>query len=334
MKRKIWTNLHLKISKEHPYILLSKSEKKRLMPTFNYTVDTEPMASQLKRVSNHVNATTGAVVAMQTAVILAEQKAADHVCNNVNKGFYSLIRSQISQKMAKLQSDVDSHFMQLVQQKNALISIKTRMERDYNMIAKRYIKLFNALNANLKSRVFELDKPTIDFSVREVEKLNNRVRYLTATVPLVQVESLSLGQKLIATNVKKRGAEVVEAMKGFLLDMKHQKEVTGQILIQDSRFNKSCPIYIPVVIRQTTSDESNRFNIDVYMPKTGLNQTQQSSIRNKIYDVVKDIQWKENAAEKSAVDEEFYKLVSKSVASDRIKEVVKRLFESNTYETI
>ena len=54
---------------------------------------------------------------MQTAVIIAEEKAADHVCNNVNKGFYSLIRSQISQKMAKLQSEVDSHLMQLVQQK-------------------------------------------------------------------------------------------------------------------------------------------------------------------------------------------------------------------------
>ena len=79
------------------------------MATFNYTVDTKPMADEMRSVSRHVNATTDAVVAMQTAVIIAEEKAADHVCNNVNKGFYSLIRSQISQKMAKLQSEVDSH---------------------------------------------------------------------------------------------------------------------------------------------------------------------------------------------------------------------------------
>ena len=54
------------------------------MASFNYTVDTKPMAEEMRSVSRHVNATTGAVVAMQTAVIIAEEKAADHVCNNVN----------------------------------------------------------------------------------------------------------------------------------------------------------------------------------------------------------------------------------------------------------
>ena len=38
------------------------------------------------------------------------------------------------------------------------------MQKDYNMIAGRYSKLFNGLNSNLKQRVFELDKPTIDFA--------------------------------------------------------------------------------------------------------------------------------------------------------------------------
>ena len=139
------------------------------MATFNYTVDTQPMAAEMSNVSHHVNITTGAVIAMQTAVIAAEETATDHICNNVNKGFYSLIRSQISQKLAKLQSEVDSNVMQLVQQKNALLNIKHRMQRDYNMIASRYIKLFNGLNANLKSRVFELDKPTIDFACKEID---------------------------------------------------------------------------------------------------------------------------------------------------------------------
>ena len=93
------------------------------MATFNYTVDTTPMADELSSVSRNVNGTTAAVGVMQTAVIIAETKASDLICSNVNKGFYSLIRSQISQKMAKLQSDVDSHLMQLVQQKKALLSI-------------------------------------------------------------------------------------------------------------------------------------------------------------------------------------------------------------------
>ena len=50
------------------------------MATFNYTVDTIPMAEELASVSRHVNRTTGAVIAMQTAVIAAEEIAAAHIC--------------------------------------------------------------------------------------------------------------------------------------------------------------------------------------------------------------------------------------------------------------
>jgi len=115
------------------------------MASIDCVLDTNPMAAEIGTVSNHVKVTTTAVVAMQTAVVIAEAKAADHVCDNVNKGFYTLIRSQISQKIAKLQSEVDSHLMQLNQQRKQLLSIKGRMERDYNMISNRYLKLFNGL---------------------------------------------------------------------------------------------------------------------------------------------------------------------------------------------
>ena len=92
---------------------------------------------------------------MQSAVISAEKKAADQVCANVNRGFYSLINSQISQKVAGLKSEVDSHIMNLNQQQKQLLAIRNRMERDYGMICSRYIKLFGAINKNLQQRVFD-----------------------------------------------------------------------------------------------------------------------------------------------------------------------------------
>ena len=249
------------------------------MATFNYTVDTTPMATEIKSVSRHVEATTVAVVAMQTAVILAEEKAADHVCNNVNKGFYSLIRSQISQKMAKLQSEVDSHVMQLVQQKNALLSIKNRMQKDYNMISGRYMKLFNGLNANLKLRVFELDKPTIDFAVKEIDKLSNRTKYLTATIPVTQLESLSVSQKIIASNTKYRGLNVIKSMGSFLFEMINQKKLTDQILINDDRFTVSATVYIPIAICDCNRNKADN-SYEIIVPEDGLNNFSKSAIRN------------------------------------------------------
>ena len=304
------------------------------MATFNYTVDTKPMAEEIRSVSHHVNATTGAVVAMQTAVIFAEEKAADHVCNNVNKGFYSLIRSQISQKMAKLQSDVDAHLMQLVQQKNALSSIKNRMQRDYNMIAGRYGKLFNGLNANLKQRVFELDKPTIDFAIKEVDNVSNRTKYLTATIPITQLESISLSQKIVASNIKHKGLNVINSMRSFLFEMNTQKKLTDQILINDNRYTESAIMYIPVAICECNRDKTDSKNIEIIISEVELDNFSKSAIQNTVYSEINQVEWSQKSIPNSEIKNEFNMLISSSIKSQRVKDLAMQLFQSNNYQTI
>ncbi len=304
------------------------------MATFNYTVDTQPMADEMSSVSHHVNLTTGAVVAMQTAVIAAEARAAEHVCNNVNKGFYSLIRSQISQKLARLQSEVDSHLMQLVQQKKALISIKTRMQRDYNMIAHRYTKLFNGLNANLKNRVFELDKPTIDFACKEIDKVSNRTKYLTATIPITQLESISASQKIISSNVKQKGLNVINSMKWFIHEMNVQKKITDEILINDNNFSQDATSFIPIVVYECNRDKTDHKNIEIVVSEVELNNSAKSAIKNAVYNEFPDINWSQNSTPLSEINSEFSKLLSNSPKSARIKDLALRLYQSNNYLTI
>jgi hypothetical protein len=263
------------------------------MATFNYTVDTHPMAQEMGSVTNHVQKTTVAVVAMQTAVVLAETKAAEHVCDNVNNGFYTLIRSQISQKIARLQSVVDSHLMQLNQQKKQLLAIKGRMERDYNMISGRYLKLFNSLNSNMKQRVFELDKPITDFAVREVEKVSNRTKYLTATVPVSQLESLSMSQKIIASNLKFRGLNVINSMTKFLGDMHVQKQLTDRILLECHSNIRNATLFIPIVISESNYDKYDNKSIDISVNSGHISKQSQSEIRNAVMPVVDNFQWQE-----------------------------------------
>ena len=126
------------------------------------SVDTAPMAAELQSVSNHVKGTTAAVVTMQTAVIAAENKGANKVCSNVNRGFFTLMRSQISQKIANKQSRVEALIMQLGQQKRQLLSIKTNMEREYGRIAERYLKIFTSVNKELESRIRQIDQPVFE----------------------------------------------------------------------------------------------------------------------------------------------------------------------------
>jgi len=302
------------------------------MATFNYTVDTDPMAREIGSVSNHVKTTTTAVVAMQTAVVLAEEKAANHVCENVNRGFFTLMRSQISQKIARLQSDVDSHLMRLNQQRKALLAIRGRMERDYNMISGRYLKLFNGLNSNLKQRVYELDRPTVDFAVKELERVSNRTKYLTATVPVTQLESLSTSQKIIASNVKYRGLNVITSMRKFLGDMSEQKKLTNRILL-DRRKATNAILSIPVIITEANHDKYDNKSVETVISHIELNKATQSVIKEIIVTDMGNMKW-QTVEINSEVKSEFSKIVSNSNVSQRVKEMANKLFLANNYQTI
>ena len=71
------------------------------MANIDCVLDTSPMAQSIDTVSKHVAATTAAVAAMQTAVIATQKKTSDEICENVDRGFFNLIRSQVSSKKAK-----------------------------------------------------------------------------------------------------------------------------------------------------------------------------------------------------------------------------------------
>lgn len=296
------------------------------------TVDTHPMAKEIEKVSHHVNATTTAVVAMQTAVIAAEKEASDHVCKKVNEGFYTMIRSQISQKMAKLQSDVDSLLMQLSQQQKQLLSIRTRMERDYNMLLARYGKLFNSLNQNLKQRVTELDRPTINFALGEVEHITNRSKMLTATVPVGQLESVMQSQKILASNAKYQGMKVINSMRNFLSDFNEQRELTSTILLSGAA--REAHLAVPVVMMETSIDKNGTTVDNIVMNDTGLSATMQRNIQNTINSSADNLHWVDSAEKDSETVIEYSKMVATAPLPDRVKEVMTTLFLSTSYQTL
>jgi hypothetical protein len=155
------------------------------MATFHIEVDTHPLAAGVDRVARHVDATTTAVVAMQAATILAEQKAARELCDKIDDGFRTLIVSQISQKAARARAVMDSKLQQLVQLGDFLTRLKGQMERDYHRIRGRYLTTFNALDAAMAQRVAELDRPAYELGQRSFPRLEQR-EMSTAGVTLIQ----------------------------------------------------------------------------------------------------------------------------------------------------
>lgn len=303
------------------------------MAYIDCNIDTKPMAESLRHVAHHVDATTTAVTAMQAAVIKAHETSADRVCHDVNRGFYSLIHSQISQKIAKWQAEVDSLLLQLNQQRRQLASIRNRMEHDYGMLTQRYSKLFGSLNRALQRRVYELDKPAFRFAVTEMDTLQNRGRQLTAAVPVSQSESVASSQKIMTSNIKYRANRLIDVMKAFLLDTGHQKALTANTLIDRQITTPGIEQYIPVILWQGVAGK-NEGTLDHVISPIELPEHTRTQITRGATSAETPLAWSEmTAAPQEEVTRAFHSIMASYDATDRIKDTMNRLFDAAKYST-
>jgi|APTNR8051073442_1049403.scaffolds.fasta_scaffold02789_3 hypothetical protein len=299
------------------------------MADFSFNVDTNPMAQSLQRVAQRVDDVTYAVREMQDAVILADKEAADNVCANVNRGFYTLIRSQISQKIAKLKADVESKSMEMVQQSQTLRTFRHRMEQDYVMIARRYSKLFDSLNKSLRQRIFELDKFATHFVHRSVTSMDNRVIHSSGVFIVGSQENVEAHQKLISSNTKGIAQIGIESISKFIIDIKDQKQHISSILV-NRRFGVQIIYYIPVIFAESTIRGVAEASFSNYIPNSPseiLNNKLKSVTHNLISSGGQSLKWVEtDFVGKERIVSEFGRLVNSSEVSDRLKKETLRLF--------
>lgn len=303
-----------------------------MMAQFNFTVDTEPMAKTIHHIAPHVDGTTTAVVAMQTAVIVAEKKAAEKICDNVNRGFFGLIRSQISQKLAICKSQMDARLMELAHQSMGLTSIRGRMEKDFQMIATRYGKLFRTLDAALLSRVNELDKPLVEFVRKGVDQGRSRSQSVQASVPIHQTESVTLSQSLVVSQAKVSTARALDFMRRFVGESNQQKGLVVSMLVEGGGGGS---IHLPVVFVEFDSPGSHQTQWQFHYPPAapGLARKMAQEVENHVLGAGSPLQWQEPAAEvREPVTRIFRKLVQASPASERVQALMTQLYNTSSWQ--
>ncbi|XQP84103.1 MAG: hypothetical protein ACOJUL_13975 [Candidatus Pollutiaquabacter aromativorans] len=300
------------------------------MAQFNFTVDTEPMADSIDGVANHVDGTTAAVVAMQTAVIIAEEKGAERICNNVNYGFYSLIRSQISQKIATHKSKADAKIMELQQQTVSLAAIKSRMEKDYMMLASRYTKLFEGLNKSLRARIFELDKPSTSFVYKDVLPVANRTKRLTGTPSTTQMESIAGSQMISVSNTKYNAMQNISSMQDFIFNSEIQKSLIGSILTKES-VSKPTEKFIPVIVSESEGLNVRQSQWQITQPQ--LKKNANAKVESFAYSSLSNMKWTDDDSNNTTrVKQEFGNFVNQSSISDRVKKQMLSFIESAKWQ--
>ena len=300
------------------------------MADFSFTVDTSPMASEIQSVSQGVNRVSGAVVAMKAAVIAAEKEGAEHVCQNINKGFYSLMHSQISQKIAQLTSTVEAKLFELGQYAVALKSIQARMTSDYNMISGRYTKLFKSINNTLEARVAELDRPVFKLVDRDIKLIESRMKLNSAQFATNQLESV-LSSQLIATSKVKVDAETtLDAITKYIKESNEQNQKSDASM-QNIRIDSIEDIYLPVSIVESTSAIGNP-TVNYYVAKSGnpvIDKNIDASVREQSVNSILNGSWSEIDPNKMAnIEAEFTNLLLNSSEDERVKDEIAIMFNS------
>lgn len=210
----------------------------------NIHVDTNPFDRSVEHCGNNVNLLTAAVVATESAEIASKELNSRKVADTIIGGFFSLIRSDISQQVAELSQSIDAHLMHLKELAQTCLGKKKQMESDYTRIMGRYIKIFGDLNNEFSNRIYELDKPAFAFkNETDHQKIRTSDNDMVNTVAIFGVESSDLQSKISSSIAKKRALDTLNKAKVFLWQQKNLNAT-----IQKSMFNESVTntMYSPV----------------------------------------------------------------------------------------
>ena len=300
-----------------------------LNDSYDFTVDTSPMADGMDTVSQHVNMTTGAVVSMETAVIAQEQASAKHICNKLDLGFFNVVMSQIAQRVANESAQTQALAMELMQQQKSLQNLQTRMNGDYAMISQRYGKLFNSLNQELRNRVTALDKPLMEYCTKSVKALQNRILNLVSSVPVNQSESLAASQAIAAARIKGNAQRLIEAVTNYLTNDKDQQQ-RSQDLQVDGKVSDQQVYYVPIAVVEENTENRTAVQVkDNPVLRSNLDNSAYQQIMQAVNAKIPSLQWKQLDEGGLNVINAYIGMVEQAQLPDRVKEKMLTMFNDH-----
>ncbi|MDR2793999.1 MAG: hypothetical protein LBB61_10130 [Treponema sp.] len=303
------------------------------MADLYFEVDTSPMASTVDSVKSHVRNVATAVTAMEAAVIATERQSAKTICENVDNGFYILMKSQICQKVVAAYTEMTSKQMTLLQLAKALDNVKKQMEADYNMISKRYTKLFHSLNKALETRIKELDRPAMRLADIRKSIVFDKLKDESSLLFSSSGEVAAFEQTALSGKLKQKTKDTLKTLSNSITETQSFNEKIDSILLPAENEPASDMRYIPALFLETDSLLNTTDAIEnAYVPHTDAWQNA-APVISEISRIAGSFAWKTaDEGEKTPVRKEFVSLCEKEVSDPRLSKEMLRLFDESSWE--
>lgn len=298
------------------------------MADFDIVVDTSPMAESVNTVSAHLTATTAAVVAMQAAVIASEKKSADKICENVDRGFYNLIQSQVSMKSSVSFTEMQAKLALLLEYKKTLDRTQERMEGDFNRVKGQYRTIFNGLDKALSDRIAQLDSDVVKIvETRKKVILGMFERHVPETIVTSSEVDMS-DQRIAASRIKDKTEHSLNCLSDKVIENTAYKGLMESVLDKEN-IETDREEYIPIVYasKQSTLME-NTYVLTLHYPQYLSDDIKNAINLNILNQSEADMNGQKDDFERKSVSDEFNALVASSQLDKRVAENMMRLFQS------
>lgn len=296
------------------------------MAEFDLVVDTKEMARSIDTVNVSVVGTTAAVVKMQSDVIEAQNLASRNICNKVDTGFYMLLQSQITQKIAAVSSKMASSLLLMKRYKQDIERIKGVMQDDYYRIYRRYKRQFSSLNSNLLSRIHALDRVALEIETT-YKSFFCKANTASATAIVTKDETELVGIKAGTAKLKDRVNKTFSTIFSSLSTTASYNNQIKSILNQTPSPSDKVH-YIPCIITnfQSIYDKDLTTN-KVYSPNGMQGQEVENATSSS------PLKWKAMPSdEKEKIKLAFKEKVKSEELPERVKEEILKLFNLSSCE--
>jgi hypothetical protein len=266
------------------------------------------------------------------------------------------MKSQLSQKAVAAYTEMTSKEAILFQLARALDNVRGQMQGDYNMVCRRYHKLFQSLNKALETRIRELDRPAMKIAEIKKSLVFDRLKNDSSLLFSATEETLSVSQTAIGGKLKQKTRDTIKTLYESTVESRsYNDKLKGMLFKEPAREEAgaekpetaagasgrlSSPdngdfYFLPVIFSSAESFLNGNDVIEnIYTVQTdkwqdsGSIVTELSSMQNKLNWTALD------ADEKEIIKKEFIRLCEQDDSDERTGREIMRLFEANSWEVL
>lgn len=230
----------------------------------NIHVDTETFDASVDECEMSLGRLTSALTETEAAELRAKEINSKRVADSIINGFFSYIRSEISQQASELSKIVESKLIMMRELMKSAKSKRVQMEGDFKRISDRYCKIFDDLNREVSNRILENDRTAFDFR-NETDKFKVRAfnNDLVTVISVFGAENSELLSLISSSVTKKRVFDTINLSRMFILEQKRLEQSVKGSLINESFAGD---LLSPVCYLETTKNRLQTDKRVVYEP--------------------------------------------------------------------